>query len=268
MEPEMTVPTVLRKAIGVLGTLLFGDLQERIYRESTKAYRSAALSFPARIVLPKKYGKQMSERVVELLLARLSYSPGAKVLDVGYANIQECHRKMLLSLPQPSALTGIDIGKPMFDASLYYDRTVREDITHTSFESNIFDRVWCISTLEHIGFDNSQYVADFSVGENMVHSAVDEMVRVVKPGGSVLITVPYGKWENHGWFQNMDKERWEGVLGPVRSFATVSEWYFRYTKEKGWGVVRPEELSKVGYDDQQNSGAAGLAAALITKRVP
>lgn len=257
---------MLRRTLGRLRAFVFGDLQKRIHRASASAYDAAARSFPDRIVLPKVFGKRMPERVVELLLTRLSFFRGAKVLDIGYANIMACHRRMLLDLPGPRIITGLDIAKPAFDASRYYDFTVTEDITHTSLPSESFDRVWCISTLEHIGLDNSQYTSDFVVEENMVHAAVSEMVRVVKKGGSVLITVPYGKAENHGWFQTMDKERWQGMLNPVRSFCTVREWYFRHSQQKGWFVVAPEDLAEVRYFDQQNSGAAGLAAVYITKK--
>jgi len=42
------------------------------------------------------------------------------------------------------------------------------------------------------------------------------MLRLLKKSGTLLITVPYGKYEEHGWLRNYDKHRWQELLGAAR----------------------------------------------------
>jgi SAM-dependent methyltransferase len=173
---------------------------------------------------------------------------------------------MLRSLPTPRHVTGIDIADPHYDPSQFYERTVKGDITHTPFETSTFDRIWCISSLEHFGMDNSGYTSNFAQDETMDARAVHEMLRILSPGGQLLITVPYGKFEDHGTHKNMDRDHWQPLLNIGRTSSRVQEWYFRHTYGNGWREVTADELQHVGYYDQANAGAGGLAVALMTKQ--
>jgi SAM-dependent methyltransferase len=241
------------------------SLQRKIYR----AYRRGAAVSRNRPVnnpqLPLRFGRHLPERVVELLLARLSYAPGSRVLDVGHANIMECHRRLLLSLPEPRHLTGIDIADPVYDTRPLYERSIKADITNTMLPECSFDLIWCISTLEHVGMDNSGDTTAFATGEHMAAQAIREMVRLTAPGGHLLITVPYGKFEDHGWLLNIDQERWQYLLAVARPYATVHESYFSHSPETGWSFAEPDALRSVGYYDQKNAGAAAIAVAYLTK---
>jgi len=243
------------------------DIQKSIAREYHRALRSVGHEFSTGITLPRPCGANLPERVVELLLARLSYGPGAEVLDVGHANSMECHREMIRSLPGPRRITGIDMADAVYDVGELYERSVRGDVCATEFTDDAFDLVWCISSLEHIGMDNSGYgEADSSA--STAERALQEMVRVTRPGGSVLVTVPYGKYEDHGWFRNFDAESWQELLEPVRDRAAVHELYFGHAPGQGWARVDAEDLLETGYLDQKNAGAAGLAAVLLEKYAP
>jgi SAM-dependent methyltransferase len=242
-------------------------LQKNIFKEFRRATSQDCSNFPADISLPSDYGKAMPERVVEILFAKLSYRIGSNVLDVAHANAMDCHLKMLKILPQPNNITGIDIAKPYYDWSLYYKESVKDDITNTSFEDEVFDLIWCISSMEHFGMDNSSYTKDYkNVNSNMDKIAMEEMLRLLKKGGSLLVTVPYGKYEDHGWLRNYDEETWQEVLNTARKKAKVQEWYFKHTFHKGWFFVKSEELKYTGYYDQANFGTGGLAVAYITKK--
>lgn len=246
--------------------LVTGGLQGKITRAARQAIRQSGRGFPETLTLPRRFGHGLPERVVEILLARLTYKPGLRVLDIGHANIMECHRKLLLSLPPPRHLTGIDIAEPVYDTTPYYERSLRGDMASSGLPNASYDLIWCISTLEHIGMDNSGYTPAFTRGEHLATQAVREMIRLLTPGGSLLITVPYGRYEDHGWHITYDAIRWKAVLDTARSYAGVREWYFHHTPA-GWTRVQPEALAFVGYHDQRNAGAAGLAAALITRMV-
>jgi 2-polyprenyl-3-methyl-5-hydroxy-6-metoxy-1,4-benzoquinol methylase len=61
----------------------------------------------------------------------------------------------------------------------YFNRhiyVVEDDITKSKFETNSFDAVTCISVIEHI------------VNYNQ---AIGNMARIVRPGGSIILTFPY-----------------------------------------------------------------------------
>ena len=76
------------------------------------------------------------------------------------------------------------------------------------FKDEWFSEIACISTIEHIGMDNTMYAEDLNIakrsdpGEFVL--AVRELKRVLKPGGVLYITFPFGRYENHGWFQQFD----------------------------------------------------------------
>jgi SAM-dependent methyltransferase len=248
-----------------IGHLVGEDIQRSITREYSRALGSGWHNFPNAVSLPRPCGENLPERVVELLLARLSYWPGAVALDVGHANSMMCHREMVRSLPGPRNITGIDMAEPVFDASRLYAESVCGDICDTEFADETFDLVWCISSLEHIGMDNSGYGEPLSDGATAERAMV-EMMRIIRPGGSVLVTVPYGKFEDHGWFRNFDQDSFQDLLEVVRPQGAVHEMYFAHSHGGGWSRSDADELKRTGYLDQSNAGAAGLAAVVIEKQ--
>jgi SAM-dependent methyltransferase len=207
----------------------------------------------------------MPERVVELLLARLSYQPGRTVLDIGHANSMDCHRNMVRSLPEPRRLTGLDIADPVYDASQLYERSVRASVDSTPFEEGTFDLIWCISSFEHFGMDNTGYRPGFAVDERMADAALTEMTRILGAGGTLLLTVPYGRYEDHGWFRNFDARLLGGVLERLRPLGPTRELYFGHDAEEGWRAASPDQLRDVGYHDQKNAGASAVAAVVFRK---
>ena len=257
---------IVERLPGFVKTLLGRDMQSNITREYERALERGRFDFPACVELPVPCGRRLPERVVELLLARLSYRPGARVLDIGHGNAMECHRAMVRSLPAPRDLTGLDIAEPTYDVSTLYRESVRGDMGAMTFDDASFDLVWCISSLEHVGMDNSGYTSEFSRDERLAERAVQEMVRVTRPGGRVLLTVPYGRYENHGWFRNLDEAHLRALVDPVRVSVSVHTLTFAHRGERGWTPAPPEELRDVGYADQGNAGAAALAAVVLTKK--
>ncbi len=237
----------------------------KIDREIQRALRLPQPDFPHSITLPANYGRGMTERVVELLIARLTYQPGKHVLDVGHANIMNAHARMLKTLPRPLTITGVDIASPSEEIRSLYTESVRASITGTNFPDESFDLIWCISTLEHFGMDNSLYTTQFIVDQEMDLKAVQEMIRILRRDGTLYISVPYGKYEDLGWLRNYDQARWQQLLAVARPVSRVSELYFKYSDEHGWKVARPDELVDTGYSDHDNAGASGLAVALIHK---
>jgi SAM-dependent methyltransferase len=218
------------------------------------------------IRLPAPYGRNLPERAIEIFFARLYYKPGLKVLDVGCSNAMECHLRMVRNLEPPRNIAGIDIAIPSERTRRYYDRFLHESIVSSRIEAGSFDLIWCISALEHFGMDNSSYTDQFILSEEMDVQAMKEMVRILARGGRLLVTIPYGKYENQPWLRNYDGEHLRNLLAPVECHADIRTSFYRHTHGAGWRVATVEELEHVGYYDQSNSGAAGLAVITATKR--
>jgi SAM-dependent methyltransferase len=237
----------------------------RIDREIRRARAIPQRQFPRSILLPKNYGRGMTERVVEIFIARLTCQPGGRILDVGYANVVNAHLRMLKSLPRSIEITGIDIVPANNTVRSMYTNAAVGSITKTGFREESFDLIWCISALEHFGMDNSIYTNQFTLDKEMDVKAVEEMLRILRIGGTIYISVPFGRFEDHGWLRNYNKDRWQELLAVARPVTHIDELYFKYSDEGGWRTVDPDELSDTGYLDHKNSGASGLAVALIHK---
>ena len=117
-----------------------------------------------------------------------------------------------------------------------------------------FDVITCLSTLEHVGMDNSLYtgVGDRSATDagadlwGCVEPAVVEFRRLLRPGGRLLITVPFGRSDNRGWFQVFDAERISRLreaLGP----GTSSVELFRVDPMQGWVRAEVDECRAAVY---------------------
>jgi SAM-dependent methyltransferase len=121
-----------------------------------------------------------SERLVEYdFLARnlMSSRRSAAILDVGSAGsaLVQAMREFGSSRWQ---VLGIDLVQGC-DAMM--------DAGSAGFRDGAFDQVISISTIEHIGFDRG--FSDKSGDAN----AMKEIFRMLKKGGTAIITVPYGK---------------------------------------------------------------------------
>ena len=206
------------------------------------------------------YAPGTTERSIEIHWALSRHEGGGRVLEVGcsWADENAAYIEGLKALAI-AELHGIDISsKP---APNFIKKTA--DIRASGYPSDFFDTVFCISTIEHVGRDNARHyspVAELEAKEEPDRAALVEMLRITKPAGKILVTVPFGKFEDHGWFINYDR------AGIARLFRGVpkSEEYFKYTSE-GWRPCDPDEISGTGYGENGAPAAAGLACFEIIK---
>jgi SAM-dependent methyltransferase len=105
------------------------------------------------------------------------------------------------------------------------------DLRDLDFRDERFDYVACISTIEHIGMDNTMY-AEGQVAQRSDPSefvlAAKELKRVLKPGGVLYISFPFGRYENHGWFQQFDSELVDTLIdafGPSRRKENIFQYH-------------------------------------------
>ena len=204
------------------------------------------------------FGKGESERYIEIPWALSKYSNEQTVLDIGYANAEERYIKSLLSLKIPD-LHGLDISERKIEGLISHVGDIRK----TNFENNYFDLIFCISTIEHIGRDNSVYKANFTEDLDKGDlNALKEIFRITKIDGKIVITVPFGKFFNYGWFIQYDENRLNKLLNSC-PFKILEKEFFIY--ENGWHKCDKNDLKDILYRDNNAPAAAGLVCLLLKK---
>jgi ubiquinone/menaquinone biosynthesis C-methylase UbiE len=76
-----------------------------------------------------------------------------------------------------------------------YPKFIVGDGREMPFEDDFFDAATAISTIEHAGSDDTVYVNDEIRDDQADMAIVSEMARVLKPGGTLIVTIPYGTSE-------------------------------------------------------------------------
>lgn len=171
-------------------------------------FRDAGLmqTFADGAALPADYGAHCDERVVEYpwVMARLPET-GGDLLDAGSA----LNFGYLLDTPPLDAcrvtiFTLAPEGE-LRRSNLSY---LYGDLRRSGLSSGSYDLIVSISTLEHVGMDNTRlYTGDAALNESRPDdylAVVAEFKRLLRPGGRALITVPYGKYQDLGWLQQFD----------------------------------------------------------------
>lgn len=98
---------------------------------------------------------------------------------------------------------------------------VQEDIAKTSFKNDYFDAITAVSIIEHIGLSGRYGSKEDLSGDK---SAIEEMKRIIKPEGEILLTVPFGKPRIFRPFQKVyDPESLRQTLGNLK--VELQEYY-------------------------------------------
>jgi SAM-dependent methyltransferase len=137
------------------------------------------------------------------------------------------------------------------------------DMRALPYRNDWFDVVLCLSTMEHVGMDNAVYgdaaaaVAKSSNPASETALAMAELRRVTRQGGSLLISVPFGKRANRGWFRVYD-EADIGQLAASSGWRQASLRVFRATRE-GWREVPPAQAADAGYNEPKGGPSVKTA---------
>lgn len=141
------------------------------------------------------------------------------------------------------------------------------DLRTLPFKNELFDTVVSQSTIEHIDMDNSLYGYDLSYNKNVLIKsyefviAIREMVRVLKRNGTLLLTFPFGKFENHGFFQQFDNEMLDKIINLLDCLGSSQVTFFQY-KNDSWNFANREVASnEESYNPHTGKGKKGDFAA-------
>ena len=123
------------------------------------------------------------------------------------------------------------------------------------FAGRAFDRTLCLSTLEHIGFDNSVYLGTAEHDPESMLEAVAELCRVT--ARRLLLSVPFNveKIACDQWrFMNRADLHQIRTLAESYGFATETRYYGR-NEAKHWygGGLQPVDASLTDFPNKVNA---------------
>ncbi len=192
--------------------------------------------------LPYGYGERVDERIVECpwVLAKIGMKPG-RLLDAG----EVLNIPYFLEAPQIRSRE-IFIWSYELTQFLFYPHVnyIRGDFREPVLRRGIFKTICCISTLEHVGmwwipkppFEVTLKQPQVEKDPEAFKGVLKTFHDLLKPGGRLLITVPYGFGEDQDWLRVFDQA---GIQDIKDAFGgtTLSETYYRHFAEEGWKPV-------------------------------
>jgi O-antigen chain-terminating methyltransferase len=205
------------------------------------------------------YGLGDSERCVEIPWVLSRFRGESHVLDVGYANAEPRYLQALDALGI-SFLVGLDISQ----LSQPGISGVAADVLRPPFRDGAFDVINAISVIEHIGRDNSVYHhRDQVIQEFGDLEAAARLTPLLQSGGRLLVTLPFGRLEDHGWFIQYDRNRISALVEATGLELTTAE-YYAYSIN-GWsGPLDPLTLGEISY--RIGFGAGAVACLELTRQ--
>jgi len=199
-----------------------------------------------------------TERAIEVPWVLRQYRGERRVLDVGYAFAPQNYIDALTSLGIPR-LVGVDLNGHR-DPPPPNMETLIADVRALPLETCSFDLVICISTLEHIGRDNTVYGVHTERDEAGISAALTEMGRVLTRHGRLLVTVPTGDREDRTDFLQATPDEWCAIF---RAACFDCDYIVYELTENGWRHTPSFDPVGVGYGSRGPAASAVLCAELV-----
>jgi SAM-dependent methyltransferase len=207
----------------------------------------------------------LDERVVEYpwALHRLASrrTPDAPILDAGSV----LNHARLLAFCRRQGLSPLSIVTLTYEGHAHVSDDVRyefADLRNLPYRDGWFDSVVSLSTLEHVGMDNTMY-GDASAASadpsREVGAAMRELRRVTRPGGALLVSVPFGARADFGGWRIFDAENL-AQLQTSAGWTVDATRIFRATKD-GWRECAPADARDAGYNQPRGGTDTALRTA-------
>jgi hypothetical protein len=188
----------------------------------------------------------VDERAIEIPWVLSRYDGERRILDVGTV------------FAEPPYVAGLhDLGAEVTTVDLAEGADVVADVRELPFADRSFELAFCVSTLEHVGRDNSTYAVDAPRDEAGDEAALRELGRVA---ARVLVTVPTGERDDQGWQLQREPDEWVELF--ERAGFTVFEDELYVRAEEGWRTATLAEARAARY------GEHGAGAVLLAELRP
>jgi O-antigen chain-terminating methyltransferase len=192
-------------------------------------------------------GPDTTERVVEIPWVLSRWRGERRVLDLGYAYASGVYLTALLGLGIED-LHGVDWSAGQVPGM----RRTRGDLRGLPYRDGSFDLVLCISTIEHVGLDNVRYGLSGHESVSGDVAALREIERVLRPGGRLLISIPFGKSQDIGWMLQYDSAGWQRLVGST-GLRVQAQSIFELT---GYGWIPCQDVRALEHVEYASSAPA------------
>ena len=163
-------------------------------------------------------------------------------LDVG-STVGKLFRK---HLPKDVRVFAINTEKEQRFSQSENIQHVVGDIRKTEFKDSFFDVITCVSTLEHIGVEGRYNIKKDLSGDK---KAMIEMHRILKKGGKLLVTTPYGKKDVLPLNKLYNKER---LVKLFKGFKVISACYMKYDSDFYiWTEVTEKQAASTDWENER-----------------
>lgn len=188
-----------------------------------------------------------TDRTVEEPWATSMVRPGERVLDVGSAT-----SRYLQQLPEDCRVYAIDLRPTRPQPGI---TVLRADLTRAPLRPASFDVITCISTIEHVGLDVYGQGPD-EFGDEV---AMRHMRRLLRPGGRLLLSAPYGRRNVNAWLRIYDEPAFRRL---TQGYRALSLQYHRREGDQYLSCGR-DEIADAGFD-WANVRSNGVVLAELT----
>ncbi|MFW9973309.1 MAG: class I SAM-dependent methyltransferase [Candidatus Odinarchaeota archaeon] len=174
-------------------------------------------------IINLKSGKiQINERIVEIpfLYKNLDFHKMNKILDLGCVG-----SKISLQLSSLGyQVVGVDYRPFIFKHKNL--KFIQGNFFDIDLANESFDCVICISTIEHIGLP-AYNIDPFEHGDK---KAIEKIYNLLKRGGKLILTVPFGKATVNQFERNYDQKSLEQLIERF----TIQEFKIYERSKSGW----------------------------------
>jgi SAM-dependent methyltransferase len=233
-------------------TPIIAPIQQAPDQSLSPAERALAWRVPFLRLKRKLLTPAVNERIVELpwVLQKLAAFPGSRVLDFGCSN-------------SPLSLEMAALGHKVVGADLRpYGYThpnfelIQGDFLRIPAPEKAFDVVVAVSAVEHVGLGGVYGGPAQESGDRII---VRKFLEVLKPGGVLLLTVPFGLAGENPGYRVYDSASLARLL---EGYEVRERRFFLGERQLSWIEVPEERLKSVpSHEEGLTQGVALVLAA-------